>query len=346
MEEVQTRLRAGTIRTPGRIRRDPGEERIKLAIAVVALALSAAMAAAAQQYPTRPIKLIVPDGPGSAPDTRARQIGGKLAEALGQPVIVENRPGGSMIIGAEAAARSPADGHTLFMGNVVTHSLSTHLFKSLPYRPDEDFIPVTMISAGPLVMLVNPEFPVKSMAELIALARTRVLDYGVVAQGSPAHIVMEQIRALTGARLEPVIYKTTGQYVQDLIAGHVKVAMTFWSVAGTHVEAGRLRALAVASAKRLEVAPDLPTFAEAGLPGIEAHAWQGIFVPAGTPAAIVRRLNAEIARVLKLPEVRAPLVDTGAEVGGNSSEEFAAFIRADRARWKKAVSDARIEPQN
>ena len=319
---------------------------MKLTIAVAAFALATALPAGAQQYPARPIKLIVPDGPGSAPDTRARQIGAKLAEGLGQPVIVENRPGGSMIIGAEAAARSPADGHTLFMGNVITHSLNPHLFKSLPYRPDEDFVPVTMISAGPFIMFVNPELPVKSMAELIALARTRTLDYGVVAQGSPAHIVMEQIKALTGARLEPVIYKATGQYVQDLIAGHIKVAMTFWSVAGAHVEAGRLRALAVASGKRLEVALDIPTFAEAGLPGFEVQGWQGIFVPAGTPAAIVRRLNAEIARVLKLPEVRAPLVDTGAEVGGNSAEEFASFVRADRARWKKAVSDSGIQPQS
>ena len=318
---------------------------MKRALAIATIVLSAAMPAAAQ-YPGKPIKLIVPDGPGSAPDTRARQIGGKLAEGLGQPIVVENRPGGSMIIGAEAAARAPADGHTLFMGNVVTHALNPHLFRSLPYRPEEDFIPVTLISAGPVVMLVNPQLPVKSMSELIALARTQTLDYAVVGQGSPVHIVMEQVKALTGARFEPVVYKTTGQYVQDLIAGHIKVSMTFWSVVGTHVEAGKLRALAVASAKRLEVAPDLPTFAEAGLPGIEGQAWQGIFVPAGTPPAIVRRLNAEIARVLRLPEVRAAIVDTGAEVGGNSAEEFAAFVRAERARWKKAVIDARIEPQN
>lgn len=319
---------------------------MKRALAIATIALSIAMPAVAQQYPSKPIKLIVPDGPGSAPDTRARQIGAKLAEGLGQPVIVENRPGGSMIIGAEAAARSPADGHTLFMGNVVTHALNQHLFKTLSYRPEEDFIPVTMISAGPLVMLVNPQLPAKSLAELVALARIQTLDYAVVAQGSPTHIVMEQIKAFTGARFEPVMYKATGQFVQDLIAGHIKVAMTFWSVAGANVEAGKLRALAVASSRRLEVAPDIPTFAEAGLPGIEGQAWQGVFVPVGTPPAIVKRLNAEIARVLRLPEVRAPIVDTGAEVGGNSAEEFASFIRADRARWKKAVSDARIELQN
>ena len=318
---------------------------MKLAIAVAALALASALPADAQQYPTRPVKLIVPDGPGSAPDTRARQIGAKLAEGLGQPVVVENRPGGSMIIGAEAAARSPADGHTLFMGNVVTHSLNPHLFKTLPYRPDEDFIPVTMISAGPVVMVVNPALNVKSLAELIALARARTIDYGVVAQGSPTHIVMEQIKVITGARFEPVIYKASGQFVQDLVAGHIMLTATFWSVIGAHVEAGRVRALAVAAPKRLDVAPDIPTFAEAGVPGIEVYAWQGIFVPAGTPPAIVKRINAEVARVLKLPEVRASLVDTGAEVGGNSAEDFAAFVRADRARWKKAVADARIEVQ-
>ena len=319
---------------------------MKVAIAVAALALSGAISASAQQYPTRPIKLIVPDGPGSAPDTRARQIGAKLAEGLGQPVVVENRPGGSMIIGAEAAARAPADGHTLFMGNVVTHAINPHTFKSLPYKAEEDFIPVTMISAGPVVVLVNPQLPVKSLAELIALARTQTIDYAVVGQGSPVHIMMEQIKALTGARFEPVVYKTTGQYVQDLIAGHIKVSATFWSVIGTQVEAGKVRALAVGSTRRLDVAPDIPTFAEAGLPGVEYQAWQGIFVPAGTPAAIVRRLNAEIARVLRLPEIRASLVDTGAEVGGNSVEEFTAFVRADRARWKKAVEDARFDKQS
>lgn len=310
-----------------------------------ALALWLVLPAAAQQYPTRPVKLIVPDGPGSAPDTRARQIGAKLAEALGQPLVVENRPGGSMIIGAEAAARAPADGHTLFMGNVVTHSLNPHLFKTLPYRPEEDFIAVTMISAGPVIMLVNPQLPVRSMSELIALARTQTIDYAVVGQGSPVHVVMEQIKSLTGARFEPVVYKATGQYIQDMIAGHIKASMSFWSVVGTHVQAGKLRALAVASSRRLDVAPDIPTFAEAGLPGIEGHAWQGIFVPTGTPPAIVKRLNAEIARVLGLPEVRASIVDTGGEVGGNPAEEFAAYVRADRARWKKAVADARIEPQ-
>jgi tripartite-type tricarboxylate transporter receptor subunit TctC len=318
---------------------------MKIAIAVAALALASALPADAQQYPTRPVKLIVPDGPGSAPDTRARQIGAKLAEGLGQPVVVENRPGGSMIIGAEAAARAPGDGHTLFMGNVVTHSLNPHLFKTLPYRPEEDFIPVTMISAGPVVVIVNPALNVKSMSELIALARTQTIDYAVVGQGSPVHVAMEQIKALTGARFEPVVYKATGQFVQDLVAGHIKLTATFWSVIGAHVEARRVRALAVASPKRLEVAPDIPTFAEAGVPGIEVYAWQGVFVPAGTPSAIVKRLNAEIARVLKLPEVRAPLVDTGAEVGGNSAEDFTAFVRADRARWKKAVSDSGIQPQ-
>ena len=318
---------------------------MKLAIALAALALLNAIPSNAQQYPARPVKLIVPDGPGSAPDTRARQIGAKLAEGLGQPVIVENRPGGSMIIGAEAAARAPADGHTLFMGNVITHSLNPHLFKTLPYRPEEDFIPVTMISAGPVVMVVNPSLNVKTMAELIALARTQTIDYAIVGQGSAVHVVMEQIKALTGARFEPVVYKATGQYVQDLIAGHIKLTATFWSVIGAHVEAGRVRALAVASSKRLEVAPDIPTFPEAGVPGIEGHAWQGIFLPAGTPAAIVKRVNAEIARVLKLPEVRASIVDTGAEIGGNSAEEFAAFVRTDRARWKKAVGDAGIQPQ-
>jgi tripartite-type tricarboxylate transporter receptor subunit TctC len=297
-----------------------------------------------QAYPNRPVKLIIADGPGSASDLRARQIGGKLAELLGQPVIIENRPGGSMIIGAEAAAKSPADGYTLFFGNITTHSLNPLLIKGLSYQPD-DFIPVTLVSAGPLFLVVAADLPARNLDELVALAKTQPggLSYGAIGQGTPSHIVMEQIKALRGGRFEFIGYKSTPQYVQDMIGGHLKVSLTYWSTIGPQVRAGKLRALAVAAPKRLEVAPDVPTFAEAGMPGIEALGWQGLMVPVGTPGAIVNRLHAEMVKVLGAPEIRAPLVETGAEVGGNTPEEFAAFIRADRERWKKAIAEARIE---
>lgn len=310
------------------------------------LALLPAHPALAQPFPNRPLKLIVPDGPGTAPDIRARQLGAKLQETLGQPVVVDNRPGGSMIIGADSGAHAAPDGYTLFLGNVITHSVNPHLFKALPYRPDEDFIPVTMLSAGALILVVNPSLPVKTLPELIALAKAQPnkLNYGAVGQGSTAHILMEQIKVRTGASFESVIYKSTAQYIQDLIGGHLQFSLNFWSVVGTNVRAGKLRALAVASDRRLDVAPEIPTFAEAGMPGIEAFAWQGIFLPAGTPREIVLQLQREIVRVVNLPEIRNPIIETGAVVGGSSPEEFAAFIRADRARWKKALADAKMEP--
>ena len=316
--------------------------RIITFIAGLALGV-AAIAAQGQPYPSKPLKLIVADGPGSASDMRARVIGAKLGEALGQPVVVENRPGGSMIIGAEAAAKSAPDGYTLFFGNIVTHSLNPYLFKTLSYNPD-DLAPVTLVSAGPLFLVVNPQVPAKSLDELLALAKTESFSYGAIGQGSPGHVIMEQIKSLRGARFELVAYKTTAQYIQDLIGGHLKVSLNYWSIVGPHVRAGRLRALAMTGARRLDVAPDIPTFAEAGLPLIEGAGWQGVMVPAGTPRPIVNRLHAEVAKILAMPDVRNPLIETGAEVGGNTPEEFAAYIRADRERWKKAIGDAKIEP--
>jgi tripartite-type tricarboxylate transporter receptor subunit TctC len=310
------------------------------------LAFAVAMPAAAQSYPSRPLRLIVADGPGSVSDLRARQIGAKLGEALGQPVVIDNRPGGSMVIAAELAARSSPDGYTLFLGNVVSHSINPFQFKSLPYRPDQDFTPVTLITSAPLVLVVNPQVPAKTLDELIALAKAQPgkMSYGVIGQGSPGHIVMEQLKAMRGAHVEFVPYKSTAQYLQDLIAGHLQVSLTFWPVLGGHVKAGKIRALAVTGTRRLEAAPEVPTFAESGLPGFEAASWQGLMVPAGTPRAIVARLHREVVRILQMPEIRDPIVENGSEIGGNTPEEFAAFIRADRERWKKALADARIEP--
>ncbi|HUP30655.1 MAG TPA: tripartite tricarboxylate transporter substrate binding protein [Usitatibacter sp.] len=300
-----------------------------------------------QSYPSRPLKLIVADAPGSASDTRARQIGAKLGDALGQPVVIDNRPGGSMVIAAEAAARAAPDGYTLFMGNLVTHSLNPHLFKTLNYRPDEDFIPVTMLSGGPLVLVVNPELPVRTLPELIAYARAHPgkLSYGSIGLGSPGRIVMEQLKVRHGTQFEFIPYKATAQYLQDLLAGRLQLALNYWLVVGAQVQAGKLRAIAIAGPRRLEVAPDITTFAEAGSPDIDGTSWQGVFVPAGTPGAVVQRLHAEISRALQSPEIRSAIIEGGSEVGGMRPEEFAAYVRADRLRWRAAVNDAGVEPQ-
>ena len=318
---------------------------MRVAIRSVLLAFALVLSAHAQDYPNRPIKLIVADGPGSVSDVRARAIAAKMTEGLGQAVVIENKPGGSMAIAAESAAVSAPDGYTLFLGNVVTHSLNPYLFKSLAYNP-ADLVPVTMVSAGPLILVVHPSVPARTLEELVALGRAQPgkLNYGAIGNGSPGHLIMEQVKATRGADFLLVPYKSTAQYIQDQIAGHINLSLNYWVVLGGHVKAGRLRALAVAAPKRLSAAPDIPTFEEAGVPGIEGSAWQGIMVPAGTPRAIVARLHAELVRVLALPDVRASIVDTGSEVGGNTPEEFGAFIRADRERWRKAVAAAKIEP--
>jgi tripartite-type tricarboxylate transporter receptor subunit TctC len=268
-----------------------------------------------------------------------------MTEGLGQAVVVENKPGGSMTIAAEAAAAAPPDGYTIFLGNVVTHSLNPFLFKSLAYKPDA-FIPVTLVSAGPLVLVVHPGVPARSLQELVALGRARPgkLNYGAIGNGTPGHLIMEQVKAAHGADFVLVPYKSTAQYIQDQVAGHIDLSLNYWVVLGPHVKAGRLRALAVAAPRRLSAAPDIPTFEEAGVGNIEGSSWQGIMAPAGTPRAVVARLHAELVRVLNLPDIRASIVDTGSEVGGNAPEEFAAFIRADRERWKRAVEAAKIEP--
>lgn len=307
--------------------------------------LAVCLGAAAQDYPNRPLKLIVADGPGSVGDTRSRAIAARMAEGLGQPLVVENKPGGNGVIAAEAAARAAPDGYTLFMGNTLTHAINPWTFKSLPYKP-EDFVPVSLVAAGPMMLAVHPDVPAKTLHELLELGRSQPgkLAYGTIGYGSPGHLVMEQIGAASGARFHLVPYKSMGQYVQDFIGGHLQLGLNYWVALGPSVKAGKLRALAVVGPRRMAVAPDLPTLDELGVKGIDSHAWQGIMVPAGTPRPIIARLQAELARVLKLPEIRAGIVDTGAELGGNTPDEFAAYIQKDRERWRKAVADAKIDP--
>lgn len=309
--------------------------------------LACTTAATAQTYPSKAIRFIVPDGPGSVGDLRARQIGTKLSEQLGQSVLIDNRPGGSFIIGAEAAGKAPADGYTIFLGSIVTHSLNPLLFKSLPYRPNEDFAPVTLLSAGAMILVVHAAVPASSVRELVDLSKTKPdqLGYGVVGLGSPGHLVMEQVKRETGARFLMVAYKSGGTIIQDLTGGHLPVWLSFWSIVGPHVKNGKIRALAVASPRRLEAAPDVPTFAEAGVPNIEGFAWQSIFVPAGTPRQTVQKLQQEIARAIDSPEIRANLIETGAEVGGNSPDEFAAMIRADQDKWRRLAGEVSLAQQ-
>jgi tripartite-type tricarboxylate transporter receptor subunit TctC len=304
-------------------------------------------AAQAQAYPAKPLRLIVSAGPGSVVDLRARQLASKLPDLLGQPLVIDNRPGGNGFLAAEAVARAQADGYTLLLGAQSIFAVNPWLFKSLPYRPDEDFLPVTMLTTGPIILCVNAGVPARSVAELLALARSKpdLLTYATSGRGAIGYLLMEQLKLKTGAQLLPVGYKATGAEIPDLVSGQISAGLNFWSVLRPHVQSGKIRALAVADGNRLAAAPDIPTFAELGYPYMEGVSWQGIFVPAGTSPSIVSTLQAAIARTLQLPEIRDPMIETGSRPGGNSSAEFAAFIRADRARMGRMMREANIAPE-
>ena len=303
--------------------------------------------AQAQAYPAKPLRLIVSAGPGSVVDLRARQLASKLPDLLGQPLVVDNRPGGNGFLAAEAVARAPADGYTLLLGAQSIFAVNPWLFKTLPYRPDEDFLPVTLLTSGPIILCVNAQVPARSVGELLALARAKpdLLTYATSGRGAIGYLLMEQLKLKTGAKLLPVGYKATGAEIPDLIAGQISAGLNFWSVLRPHVQSGKIRALAVADSGRLAAAPDIPTFAELGYPYMEGVSWQGIFVPARTPTSIVSTLNVAIARTLQMPEIRDPMIETGSRPGGNSSEEFAAFIRSDRARMGRMMREANIAPE-
>ena len=301
--------------------------------------------ARAQPFPSKPVRIILPVGAGNPGDVRARQISAGFLEVFGQQLIVDNRPGANGFIAAEAAARAPADGYTLFMGNSLTHVYNPWLFRKMPYRDVEDFAPVTLIAGGPLMLAVNAQLPVRSLGDLLTLAKEKPgeLNYGIGARATD--VAMHQIRRATGINVVGVPYKAPGADLTDAIAGHVQIVFNYWAILEPLVKSGKLRVLAVAAPTRLVAAPDVPTFAEAGVPGIELFAWTGLFVPAGTPPDIVDRLQKGIAQILQAPALRDEIIRSGSTVGGSSTAEFSAFWRADRTRTGKALADAGIAPE-
>ena len=317
-----------------------------LMTAFCVLVASAAWAPArAQTFPGKPVRIILPVGAGKPGDVRARQLAAGFPEVFGQPLVVENRPGANGFIATEAAARAPADGYTLFMGNSNTHVYNPWLFRRMPYRDIEDFAPVTLIAGGPLMMAVNAQLPVRTLGELIALAKAKPgqLNYG--AGSGFTDVVTHQIKRATGINVVGVPYKTPGADLSDVIAGHIQITFNFWAILEPLVKSGKLRALAVAAPTRLAAAPDVPTFAEAGVPGVELFAWTGLFVPAGTPPDIVDRLQKGVAQILHAPALRDEIIRSGSNVGGNSTAEFSAYWRADRARTGQTLADAGIAPE-
>ena len=293
----------------------------------------------AQQYPTKPIRLIIPFPPGGPRDIQARLIGPKLTEAWGQPVVIDNRAGANGIIGTELAAKAPPDGHTLLMISAGFASAEL-LYGKLPYHPLRDFVPVTLLTRGPGILVVNNALPVKSVKELIALARAKPgqLHYGSAGTGAPSHLSMELLAAMTGTQFTHVPYKGMAPALTDVIGGQIHMSLPTIPGGLPHAQSGRVRALGVTGAARSPAAPEVPTIAEAGVAGFEASNWYGLAAPAGTPRAIVTRLNQEIARILVLPDVRAKLLAIGMETESVSPEAFGEFMKDDAAKWGRVIT--------
>jgi tripartite-type tricarboxylate transporter receptor subunit TctC len=311
-------------------------------LAAVALAVTVcALPAAAQKYPERTIRVVVPFSAGGATDLLARIINPKLQQALGQQLIIDNRPGGGANIGAEYAARQAPDGYTLLMVT-ISHSINVSVYKNLQYDLVRDFSPVTLMAVTPHILVVHPSLPVKSVKELMAFAQARPgqLDYASSGSGSSAHLAAELFNTMARVKMVHIPYKGGGPAVIGLISGEASVGFPTLPSVLRYVQSGRVRALAIATGQRSASTPDLPTVGEAGLPGYDVGSWFGLLVPAGTPKEIVSRLNAETVRVLRLPEVAERLNAAGFEVRGTTPAEYAAFKRSEIEKWAKVVKTA------
>jgi len=311
---------------------------------LIAAALAcAATLASAQTYPSKPIRWIVPFPPGGSTDLLARVVGQKLTESWGQQVVVENRGGAGGTVGAAEAARAPADGYTLFMG-AIHHTIATSAYPKLPYDFQRDFAPITVVAIVPNVLVVNPSIPAKNVKELIAYAKANPgkLTYGSAGMGTAHHLIGEVFNSRAGVDILHVPYKGSAPAIADLIGGQVSVMYDTVASCLPHVKAGKLRALAVATAKPSSALPDVPTISDAALPGFEVTTWFGALAPAKTPKELIAKLNAEMVRILGMPDVRKRLLDSGAEPVGNTPEQMAAQIKKETEEFAKIVKQAKI----
>src|SRR5437762_9875017 len=313
---------------------------------VVLLACLAVPTALAQPYPSRPVKIVVPATPGGAIDLIARTLGDKLTPSLGQPVVVENKPGAANNLGTDYVAKSPPDGYTLVIV-ASSHATNKWLYKNLPYDPVKDFAPVVYTHVVPLLLAVHPSVPAKTVPELTAWVKANPdkAIYASSGPGSSLHMAAELYMSMTGTKMQHVPYKGSSAAHPDLLAG--RTAMIFDTITAIrgHVKAGTLRGIAVTTLKRASSMPDLPTMAESGLPGYDAATWGGILAPAGTAKTIVSKLNGGINAALKQDEVRAKLAGAGIEIQGGTPEEFAAVIKAEIEKWGRIVRQAGIQPE-
>ena len=309
---------------------------------LAAALLAFAATALGQAFPNKPLKMIVPFPPAGSTDLSARAVATKLGERLGQPVVIENRPGAGGNIGGEQAAKSPPDGYTLFVGTVGTNAINAGLYSKMPYDHLKDFAPVILLSKTPNVLVVNPSLPVNSVQDVIKLAKSKPgeLTFASSGVGTSIHMSGELFKAMAGVQMTHVPYKGSGPMLIDLMSGQVNMAFDNLSAAIQHIKGGKLKALATTGTVRAPQLPDLPTIQEAGLAGYDSTSWNAIFVPTGTPRAVIDRLNKELDAILKSEDTKKFFADQGAEAGGGSPEDLNAFVRAETAKWAKVVKDS------
>jgi tripartite-type tricarboxylate transporter receptor subunit TctC len=317
-----------------------------LSSALIWLCLLAGPAGAQSDYPSKPVKIIVPSAPGGGTDIAARVLAQHLSQSLGQQFFIDNRPGAGNMIGIEAAARSAPDGYTLLM-TASTLSINHLTYKKVLYDAVRDFAPISLVVSLPSVLVVHPSVPARSLAELIALAKRSPdqLTYGSAGVGTNPHLSMELLKTMAGIEIRHIPYRGVGPALNDLIAGQVSVLVAGVLTTKPQVDAGTVRGLAVSGLKRVEVLPEVPTVAEAGVAGYEALQWYGLLAPAGTPAPIIARLHAETAKAVRSAEMKERLAADGADPVGNTPAEFAAHIKDEMRKWAEVARAAKIEPQ-
>ena len=309
---------------------------------LVAAALLMANVGWAQSYPSRPIKLIVPYPPGQGTDLLSRIIAERVSASIGQQVVVENRPGAGANIGTEFVAKALADGYTLLMGTNATHAMNPAMYASIPFDPIRDFAPIMIVGTLPMVLSANSAFPAASLKEVIAQARAKPNTVNVALPSNTARVVLELLKQADGADLFGIPYKGSGAALTDLIGGQVQLMIDTATATMAQASAGRIRAIAISTTQRTEIAPNLPTFAESGVPGFDIAGWNALFAPRGTPPEIVNLLNAEVAKALAQPEVRQRILRMGSEPGGGSPEKLKAFVESEVQRWGNLIRKAGI----
>jgi len=320
---------------------------IRLLATAALVALAPLAGFGAEPFPGKQIRFVVPYPPGGPVDTVARLVGQKVSASIKHPVVIDNVPGAGGNIGAGVVARAAPDGYTILMGAVATHAINPTLYPTIPYNAQKDFIAVTQLASTPNVLVVNNGVAANSVAEFIKLAKSKPgkLNFGSGSTGSAGHLAGELFKSMAGVEMAHIPYKGAAGAMQDLVAGRVDLMFDNFASSLAQVKGGRVRALAVTTAKRTKLAPDLPTIAESGLPGFDISTWFGIFVPAGTPRPVVDRLHAEFTRALAAPDVREKMLALGAEPVGSTPEQFAAYVKAEAAKYAKLVktSGARVD---